>query len=219
MAELRTEEEQLEAIKRWWKENGMALVAGVVIAAAGFFGWNAWQDYQANQAEASSLRYQQLINLASQDDLEEADRDRAFELIDEIIDQHGDTLYADLAGLIEARLAVAQDDLVAAQAALGDVIGRTSRDYIQSLARLRLARLQLATEDPEAALSTLDEDIAESLAAQRADIRGDAYLALEREDEAREAYREAFALADEHDQPLYGVQLKLDNLGTQEATL
>lgn len=219
MAELRTEEEQLEAIKRWWKENGMALVAGVVIAAAGFFGWNAWQDYKANQAEASSLRYQQLINLASQDDLEEADRDRALELIDEILDNHGKTLYADLAGLIEARLAVAEDDLVAAQAALGDVIGRTPRDYIKSLARLRLARLQLATDDPEAALSTLDEEIADSLAAQRADIRGDAYLALEREDEAREAYREALDLAEERDQPLYGVQLKLDNLGTQEATL
>ena len=42
MAELRTEEEQLEAIKRWWKENGTSLIAGVAIAAAGVFGWNAW---------------------------------------------------------------------------------------------------------------------------------------------------------------------------------
>ena len=57
------------------------------------------------------------------------------------------------------------------------------------------------------------------LAAQRADVRGDAYHALGREDEAREAWREALGLAEERDQPLYGVQLKLDNLGFDEATL
>ncbi|MFC3282820.1 YfgM family protein [Litchfieldella rifensis] len=219
MAELRTEEEQLEAIKRWWKENGTSLIAGVVIAAAGVLGWNAWQDYQASQAEAASMRYQQLINLASQDELEAADRSRALELIDEIVGEHDDTLYADLAGLIEARLAVSDGDLAAAQAALGDVIEVSSRDYIQSLARLRLARLQLADGDPDAALATLDEEISSSLAAQRAEIRGDAYVALERDEDAREAYQQAKALASENDQPLYGIQLKLDDLGTPEATL
>ena len=43
MAELRSEEEQLEVVKRWWKENGTSLIAGAVLAAAGVFGWNAWQ--------------------------------------------------------------------------------------------------------------------------------------------------------------------------------
>ncbi|EPC01922.1 hypothetical protein L861_19930 [Litchfieldella anticariensis FP35 = DSM 16096] len=219
MAELRTEEEQLEAIKRWWKENGKSLIAGVVIAAAGVLGWNAWKDYQANQAEAASMRYQQLISIVGQNELAADNRSRAQELIGEITDNHGDTLYADLAGLIEARLAVSDNDRAAAQAALGDVIENTPREYIRSLARLRLARLQLATDDPEAALATLDEEITSSLEAQRADIRGDAYLKLERDEDARDAYRQAMALAEEHNQPLYGVQLKLDNLGTQEATL
>ncbi|NWN83155.1 MAG: tetratricopeptide repeat protein, partial [Halomonas sp.] len=53
------------------------------------------------------------------------------------------------------------------------------------------------------------------LAAQRAEVRGDAYHALERRDDAATAWREALQLADTQDQPLYGVQLKLDNLGLE----
>ena len=42
MAELRTEEEQVEALKSWWKENGKSLIMGVVIAVAAVFGWRGW---------------------------------------------------------------------------------------------------------------------------------------------------------------------------------
>ncbi|MCH4565078.1 MULTISPECIES: YfgM family protein [Halomonas] len=219
MAELRTEEEQLDAIKRWWKENGTSLIAGVAIAAAGVFGWNAWQTYQENQAQAASMRYQQLINLTAGGELDEASLHEARELVVEITDSHGSTLYADLARLVDARLAVAQGDQAAARDALEGVIDTTKRDYVQGLARLRLARLQVADGAAEAALATLDAGVPEALAAQRADVRGDAYHALGREDEAREAWKEALARAEERDQPLYGVQLKLDNLGFDEATL
>ena len=219
MAELRTEEEQLDAIKRWWKENGTALVAGVALAAAGIFGWNAWQNYQENQAEAASLRYQQLVNLADAEMLGDDELAQARALADEIVDNHGRTLYADMARLIDARLAVAQDDHDAAQAALRSVIENSRRDYLKGLARLRLARLQVAQGDAEAALETLGSDIPDALAAQRADIRGDAQLALGREDQAREAWREALTHAEQRDQPIYGVQLKLEDLGVEEAIL
>ncbi|GAA0564204.1 YfgM family protein [Halomonas salifodinae] len=217
MAELRTEEEQVEALKRWWKENGMALVAGVVLAAAGLLGWNAWQGYQANQAEAASLRYQQLIGLASQSTLDEAGLAEAQRLVDEITDNHGRTLYADLSRLIEARLAVEAGDRVAARAVLGDLVQGSDDAYVGDLARLRLARLQLADDEPQAALETLGSELGESLAAQRAELRGDAQLALGEVDEARRAYRDALSLAERHGQALYGVQLKLDDLGQEGA--
>ncbi|WP_445004930.1 YfgM family protein [Halomonas mongoliensis] len=213
MAELRTEEEQLEALKRWWKENGVSLIAGVAIAAAGVVGWNAWQSYQENQASAASARYQYLINLTAGSELDAASLAEARELVVEITDNHGKTLYADLARLIDARLAVADEDLSGARAALEAVIEASNRDYVKGLARLRLARLQVAQGDAEAALSTLGAGVPEALAAQRAEVRGDAYHALGREGDAGEAWREALDLAEARDQPLYGVQLKLDNLG------
>lgn len=213
MAELRTEEEQVEALKRWWKENGLALVAGVAIAAAGVIGWNAWQGYQENQASAASVRYQQLINLTGGETLDEERLPEARALVTEIVDEHGNTLYADLARLIDARLAVTQGDSAAAQSSLEAVIDAGRHDYVTGLARLRLARLQVADGDAEAALATLEAGVPEALAAQRAEVRGDAHHALGRDDEAGEAWREALALAEADDQPLYGVQLKLDNLG------
>ncbi|WP_148252765.1 YfgM family protein [Aidingimonas lacisalsi] len=219
MAELRTEEEQVEAIKHWFKQNGLSLVAGIAIAGAGVLGWNAWQDYQVSQAEAASMRYQQLLDLAGRDTLDEANLTRALGLVDEINEEHGDTLYADLALLLEARLSVRSEDMAAARIALADIVDTSEHDYLRDVARLRLARLLIAEGEPEAALSQLDSDIADSLSPQQANIRGDAYMALDQIEDARDAWQEAMALSDTHEQPLYGVQLKLDNIGAEDTGL
>ncbi|GEK72988.1 MULTISPECIES: YfgM family protein [Halomonas] len=218
MAEMRTEEEQVEAIKRWWKENGTSLIAGAAIAAAGVFGWNAWQDYQTGQAEAASATYQQVLTLSGQDSLDDGARQRIDELTTRLVEDHGDSLYADLARLMDARVAVDAGDLDAAEGTLAALIDDGDRPYLQGVARLRLARLQLAGDDAEAALATLDGDLPSPLAAQRADIRGDAHLALGDRDAARQAWQEALSLSEAGDQPLYGVQLKLDDLGVEETS-
>ncbi|WAM49174.1 YfgM family protein [Vreelandella venusta] len=218
MAELRSEEEQLEVIKRWWKENGTSLIAGAVLAAAGVFGWNAWQNYQEGQAEAASVRYQQLVNMTAGNTLADDQLANARELIDDITSDHGDTLYAELAQLLGARLAVQQGDLEAAKSALENVAGDSSRRYVKSLAWLRLARIEIANGDPQAALSLLDESISDALAAQRANVLGDAYAALDQTEQARDAWQTALELAQTQNQALYGVQLKLDDLGVEEVT-
>ncbi|MGM0615528.1 MAG: YfgM family protein [Pseudomonadota bacterium] len=219
MAELRTEEEQLEAIKRWWKDNGTSLIAGIAIAAAGVFGWNAWQNYQNNRAEAASIRYQELVNLTTSNSNDGAMLNQARELATEINNEYDGTLYAELAQLLDARLAVQQQDLDAATRALEQVVDNSSRFYVQSLARLRLARLAIARDEPQEALDLLDQPIVDALAAQRDDLRGDAHFALNQHDNARDAWQNALTLAQEQSQPLYGVQLKLDDLGTKETAL
>ncbi len=218
MVELRSEEEQLDAVKRWWKENGMSLIAGAVLAAAGVFGWNAWQNYQQGQAEAASMRYQQLVTITTGDELNEDQITRARDLVSELTDEHGGTLYAELALLLEARLAVQQDDLEGARTALESVSEDSSRRYVQSLAWLRLARIELADGNPEQALALLDKPITDTLAAQQANVRGDAFAAQGDTDAARDAWKSAVEVSQTHDQPLYGVQLKLDDLGAEEAT-
>ena len=218
MAELRSEEEQLEVMKRWWKENGTSLIAGAVLAAAGVFGWNAWQNYQEGQAEAASVRYQQLVNMTAGNTLADDQLANARELISEITSDHGNTLYAELAQLLEARLAVQQGDLDAAKSVLENVASDSSRRYVQSLAWLRLARIEIANGNPEAALSVLDASITDALAAQQANVRGDAYAALDQTEQARDAWQTALELAQTQNQPLYGVQFKLDDLGVEEVT-
>ena len=218
MAELRSEEEQLEVVKRWWKENGTSLIAGAVLAAAGVFGWNAWQNYQEGKSEAASARYQQLINMTAGTTLEGDQLSAAQTLIDELTDDYSNTLYAELAQLLEARLAVQEGDLAAAKQALQDVASNSSRRYVQSLAWLRLARIEVAEGNPEAALALLDQPISDALAAQQANVRGDAFLAQNQPEQARDAWQTAQSIAQTQNQPLYGVQFKLDDLGAEEAT-
>lgn len=219
MAELRTEEEQLEAIKRWWKENGTSLLAGAVLAAAGVFGWNAWQDYQQGQAVAASSSYQQLLDLASRDSLDDGALAQAQGLVDTLQEDHDGTLYSELALLLEARLEVDAGDVEGARESLETLIEGSDDGYLTGLARLRLARLQSAEGNHETALATLDGDIPEALAAQRDNVRGDIYHATGQRDQALEAWQSAQSLAEESGQPLYGISLKLDDLGDQEATL
>ena len=219
MAELRTEEEQLEAIKRWWKENGTSLIAGAVLAAAGVFGWNAWQDYQEGQSVAASSSYQQLLDLASRDELSDNALTQAESLVASLREDHGDTLYSELALLMEARLEVDGGNLEAAREALESLIESSDDGYLVGIARLRLARLQSAEGQHDTALATLDGDIPAALAAQRDNIRGDIYHATGQRDQAAKAWQSAQTLADENGQPLYGISLKLDDLGDQEASL
>ncbi|OLO04803.1 MULTISPECIES: tetratricopeptide repeat protein [Salinicola] len=218
MAELRTEEEQLDAIKQWWKANGSALLVGIVIAAAGVFGWQAWQRYQEGQSAEASNAYQQLIAIASSDTLDDNARTQAFDLADGLQSDHGGTLYADLAGLLEAKIAVNADDNDRALKALKDVIDNSDRPYMQGLARIDLARLQIASDDPDTALDTLGDSVPGALEAQRQNVLGDAYTALERPEDARNAYQQAQTLAQDADQTIYGLQLKLDDLGAEDAT-
>ena len=218
MVELRSEEEQLDAVKRWWKDNGMSLIAGAVLAAAGVFGWNAWQNYQQGQSEAASMRYQQLVNMTASSELNEDQLASAREMVAELTDAHGKTLYAELALLLDARLAVQAGDLEGAKASLESVASDSSRRYVQSLAWLRLARVELANGNPDQALALLDEPISDALAAQRADVRGDAFAAKGDTSAARNAWETALNVAQTQDQPLYGVQFKLDDLGAEEAT-
>ncbi|HSH48607.1 MAG TPA: tetratricopeptide repeat protein [Halomonas sp.] len=215
---MRSEEEQLEAIKRWWKENGTSLVVGVVVAAAGVFGWKAWQQYQLDQSEAASQRYQELLALSRQDALDDATRQRAEALIGELEEHHDSSLYADLGRLIEVRLAVQDDDIDSAMQSLEALIGGSKHPYVQGVARLRLARLQLAQQEADAAMATLESDIPASLAVMRLDLRGDAYLALDQRERAAAAWREALDLAAQSGQSQYAIRLKLDDLGIEETS-
>ena len=51
-----TEEEQLEEFKRWWREHGRTVIAGVVLGLGTVGGWSWWRNHVTTQAEAASLR-------------------------------------------------------------------------------------------------------------------------------------------------------------------
>ena len=57
-----SEEQQVEAIKDWWKENGKAVIFGAVIGLGGLFGWRYYQDSVVEAREAASESYTTVIS-------------------------------------------------------------------------------------------------------------------------------------------------------------
>ena len=42
------EEQELNQLKEWWKDNGKAIIAAFILGVGGMLGWRYWQSYQAN---------------------------------------------------------------------------------------------------------------------------------------------------------------------------
>ena len=115
--ELRTEEEQVEAIKNWWNENGKSLIITVVVVLAGYFGWNGYQENQRTQGEAAASMYQQLMSKATKPLTEqtEADKTELETVAAQLKTDYPDSLYAQFASLYLAKFAIEAGNFDAAE--------------------------------------------------------------------------------------------------------
>ena len=124
---METDEQQVEALKKWWSEHGKTVVAGLVIGIGSVAGWNYWQSYQISQAELASRMYTTLVDAAVSEQhpqvLEQASR---------LVEQHADSNYAALASLVAARSAVASGDDAAARRNLEWVVANATMPYDRS---------------------------------------------------------------------------------------
>ncbi len=194
MAEPINDDEQLEAFKRWWKENGLVLVLAVVLGGGGWFGWQYWQDSRQQLAEDASLLYMEMMDAAEaidSDGLDDQMRNEIIHYAGALKDLHEDSQYARYGALMLARLAVMDNDLDAAAAELQWVQETAADPQLERIARLRLARVESARGNDNRALELLSVDDAGELRAAYAETRGDIQARLGNREEARSAYRQA----------------------------
>jgi predicted negative regulator of RcsB-dependent stress response len=182
-----TEEEQVEALKKWWKQNGTSVVSGLLIGLAVLLGGKAWFGYQErNKANASNL-YAQMMNALEQDRNEEA-RNHA----NAIISGYSKSGYAPLTALALARMAVNNDELEAAKAQLQWAMEHSDTDAIKHMARQRLTRVMISLEEYSEAQQLLDASGEQGAYKYRyAALRGDLAKAQGQLAEAALAYKEA----------------------------
>lgn len=201
MEQYETEEQQIEAIKRFWKENGVALVIGAILGLGGLLGWRYYNDSQIAAKEQASFAYEK----ASE---ELVKGDSGFSQAKTFIESHSDTGYAMLMALEMAQQAIERKDLSEAAKQLGFVAKNAKLSAVQSVAQLRLARVQIEQGELELALATADSVVDEAFKGQSQEVKGDVYQAQELFDKARAAYSAALE-TNGRDQVL---KMKLDNL-------
>ena len=160
-----TEEEQIEAIKKWLDENGTSLVVGIVVAVAGVFGFQSWQNSTRESGEAAAALYGSLTEAAivapTATLTEETIQSSRF-IADTLKTDHGGTAYAQFAALLMAKLAVEDNDLELATRELEWVIEQGPDYSIEVIARIRLARVLLAGQRRDDALAQVEQLDAET---------------------------------------------------------
>ena len=209
-----SEEEQIERLQGWWRENGTSLVAAIVVAVAAIVGWRHYQELERNTASAASAIYEQMTNAiqqAQQAPGSDALATQASAAANTLLEEHPHSAYADFARLFLARLAVEKDDLAQARELLGEVEKGAADPAIAWTARLRLARVELQAADAEAALALLNQSYPEAFRGESLELKGDALKANGDTEGAREAYKAALeAMSADENRRL--VQMKLDDL-------
>jgi len=202
-----SEDEQWERAKAWLKAYIPWILGGVIVALAGLAGWNWWQDRQTRLGLDASARYEQMT-----DALQKNDPTRAKAIAAELEKQFPDSPYVDQAHLFEARLAVEANDLPKADALLRGIMDRTKDEQLALVARLRLARIQLAQNKPDDALATLSAKSAGAFEARFHEVRGDVLFAKGDKPGALKEYLGALAGADARSVDTESLQLKINDL-------
>lgn len=215
MEEYRTEEEQVEALRRWWDENGRSTLVAIVLVLAGTFAWQGWQRYDAQRTASASDLYQQMLEAAALAQEGAATAAPVSQLATQLRRDFAGTSYAQFAALHQARVAVIAGDLEAAEADLRWVLGKADGGSETALvAQLRLARVVAAQGNVEQALALLAPEAMGKYQAAAAMARGDVLAGAGRAEEALAAYREAQALVQ-----TYPAQLNLETLAAKLQSL
>ncbi len=202
-----TEEEQVEKLKAWLKENGLSIVLGIVIGVGGIGGYNYWQHYQDTRGAEASSHFSRAMEA-----LEEGNHETLREHADALISEYADTDYALMAKLALAKSHVGNSEFDQAETMLQQVVGSAGQKPLAYVARTRLAAVQMQQQRYDQALDTLSAEFPDEFAARVDELRGDAYASQGKVDEAAEAYRKAQS-AELKPANSEFLQQKIDDLG------
>lgn len=200
-----TEEQQVEALKRWWKENGKLVITGLFLGGALVAGVRFYNQYNNERAESASYLFDQVIS-------SEVDSKQDIKAIDQRLSaEYASTPYASLSALIVAKQQVKEGDLASARQKLEWVMTNSSNVELQHIARLRLLRILSSMNEYDQVLALANMDYPTSFAALYEELKGDAYLAKGDINQARIAYDKAMLQAGV--QANRWLKLKRDDLG------
>jgi len=198
------ENDQVDALKRFFAENGKALAVGVILGIGALVGWRYWNNHQVDSARGSSLQYENTVSAIR------ADQPQTLAAAEKFAADNNNT-YGALASLEVAQQFVDKNELDKAAAQLQQGLASASDDNLKAVINLRLARIQVQQKKTDDALKTLDSVKGEGYAAIVADLRGEALLSKGDKQGARSAW-EAGVKSNASPALSEMLQMKINNL-------
>jgi predicted negative regulator of RcsB-dependent stress response len=185
------EQEQVDALKAFWKQYGNLITWALVAALLVYAGINGWQWVQRDRSQKAGAMYDELDRAAAAGDAEKTAR-----IFADLTDRYAGTAFAQQGGLQTAKVQADKGKSDDARATLAWVAGNAVEDEYRVIARLRLAGLLIDVKQYDEALKQLDGLDAGPFAALAADRRGDVLMAQGKKDAAVAAYQQAWKAMD-----------------------
>ena len=198
------EEQEINQLKDWWKENGKTIIIAFILGVGGMFGWRYWQAHQAEQIAQASAQYDALIYSAQQD--EQAKKAN----IEQFVQANSKTAYAVFALLDEAKKATEKQDFAAAEVNLNQALTQSQDEVLTSIVALRLSAVQFQLGQLDNALTTLNQVKGESFNARKAILTGDIQVAKGDKVAAKNSFEQAQQSGTQLEQQM--AKMKLNNL-------
>jgi predicted negative regulator of RcsB-dependent stress response len=202
------EQEQLDALKSFWKSYGNLITWTLLLALLAFAGWRYWEHRQAQQGLEAGAMYDELDRAATAADLPKVAR-----VLSDLQQRFPKTAFAAQGALLAAKVQAEKGQADAAKASLGWVVATVEDPDLKAMAQLRLAGLLIETQKFDEAVKLLGETVPAPFAALQADRLGDALALQGKRAEAVAAYQRAqAAMSDKVDYRRF-VEAKLAALG------
>lgn len=202
------EQEKLDELKAWWKNNGTTVMLAVAVFAAVAAGIQGWRVYQNNQQRQAALAYE-----AVQSGVQSKDAKRIREVAGQLIEKYPGTPQASRSALLAAGVNYESGDAKSAKAQLQWVIDHAKEEGARDIARLRLAGILLDEKSYGEAMKTLEASHEKAFDGLFSDLKGDLLAVQGKMADARVAYQAALEKMDEKSAYRQVVQMKLDGLG------
>jgi predicted negative regulator of RcsB-dependent stress response len=203
-----TEDEQIEAIKKWWRENWKSLAGGILLGLGILYFGKSYIQSQDAKTGMAAFEFDAMMQSLNQDK-----KDQASTHAEILTGQYADTPFAVGSALALAKLKVEAGDLLAAESYLRWALDHAETSVLKHAARLRLARVLLANKKADDALKLLQGVDSANFTASYEQLKGDIQLAKGNTNEAITSYNLALAAMKPGDRGRNNLQMKLDDLG------
>ncbi len=202
------EQEQLDALKAFWKKQGNLITWTLILVLGGFAAWNGWNYWQRDLALKAGAMFEDLDRAAAAGDAEKTAR-----VFADMQQRYPKVPITQQGGLTAAKLQVDKGQPDAAKATLTWVAENGAEDEMRTIARLRLAAVLADAKQFDEALKVLDAAQSPEFVALVADRRGDVLMAQGKKDDARNAWQAAYAAMDAKVDYRRLIEAKLTSIG------
>jgi predicted negative regulator of RcsB-dependent stress response len=213
VSEYFSDDERVQALSKWWSENAIGMLVGLVLVIGGVLGWRWYVEHTAATEEAASSLYQHYLELRSSTTATPADRDAVVATLDT---EYRKSAYRIFTLFYRAHDAADANDYAKASEWLETALTDAKDDLLRDVARVRLARIQIQLGKPDEALETLRKVSGSGFRSYVEELKGDILAGQGKRTEALEAYQAA-AASKESDADHRILDMKIGDLATPNA--